>query len=258
MGKWKADRHSRVKTLVPQCLDSCTGRNSPARNRKPTTRGRAGFAWLANRTDDHFLEEDDKLNLAMKQLLDIAEIRTGYPFRGRIERIEIGGCRLVQMGDVRADTGEVGDDLGHVEVPANWQKHVLRTGDVLLVGRGVRNEAATFVGQTDDVIAAPHLFVLRVRTASLALPDYLTWFLNLPATQEQIRSIRVGSGIPFVPMEAFAQLKLALPSIEMQQRVVCLQRLCRQEEQLLEQISEQRRVLITGTICEAVRRETNH
>ena len=96
----------------------------------------------------------------MRKLGEIAEIRTGYPFRGKIERAERGGCRLVQMGDVRAELGEVGNRLGHVEAPANWEKHVLNYADVLFVGRGTRNEAATFVGRTGDVIAAPHLFVL--------------------------------------------------------------------------------------------------
>lgn len=194
----------------------------------------------------------------MRKLGEIAEIRTGYPFRGRIERAERGGCRLVQMGDVRAETGEVGNRLGHVEAPANWEKHVLNYADVLFVGRGTRNEAATFVGRTGDVIAAPHLFVLGARSQYLAFPDYLTWFLNLPETQERIRALRSGSGVPFIPMEAFAQLPVPVPSIEMQNHVAGINRLCRQEQNLLEQIRERRRLLIDGLMCEAVRRETKN
>lgn len=196
-----------------------------------------------------------RLNLTMKQLGELAEIRTGYPFRGRIARVESGGCRLVQMGDVRATTSEVNIELAHVVAPPNWQKHVLQPGNVLFVGRGMRNDAATFVGETGNVIAAPHLFVLRARNEWIAFPDYLTWFLNLPETQERIRSIRSGSALPFVPMEAFARLEVPVPSIEIQKRVVGIKRLCQHEQHLLAQIRERRRTLMDGLMLEAVRRE---
>src|SRR5208283_536149 len=189
----------------------------------------------------------------MKKLGEICEIRTGYPFRGRIERVEGGNCRLVQMGDVRANAGDVSDVQSHIVVPGGPGKHVLHYGDVLFVGRGMRNEAATFVGDGGNVIAAPHLFVLRPKD-DLAFPDYLTWFLNLPETQEQIRAMRRGSAVPFVPMSTFANLEVPLPSIEMQNHIAGLQKLSLQEQNLLGQIRERRRVLIDGLMIEAVRR----
>jgi len=193
----------------------------------------------------------------MKQLGELAEIRTGYPFRGRIERVEKGGCRLVQMGDVDSDSAKVGDDLAHIEPPTNWEKHRLHFGDVLFLGRGIRNDAATFVGRARDIIAAPHLFVLRTRSEWLSAPEYLTWFLNLPETQQRIGSFRSGSAVPFVPMEAFARLEVPVPSIEVQNHVVGIQRLCRQEQHLLAKIRERRRALVDGLMLEAVRRESN-
>jgi restriction endonuclease S subunit len=192
----------------------------------------------------------------MKRLGEIAEIRTGYPFRGRIERVESGNCRLVQMGDVRASTGEVVDVQSRVALPDGPGKHVLHYGDVLFVGRGVRNDAATFVADCGDVVAAPHLFVLRPN-CDLAFPDYLTWFLNLPETQEKIQTLRSGSAVPFVPMAMFAELEVPLPSIEMQNHIAGIQKLSLQEQTLLEQIRERRRVLIDALLMEAVRRRTN-
>lgn len=190
----------------------------------------------------------------MKRLGELAEIRMGYPFRGRVERVESGGCLLVQMGDVRADSLEVAPHLAHVEAPANWEKHVLNPGDVLLVARGLRNDAAMFVGEALKVIAAPHLFVLRANS-SVARAEYLTWLLNQSATQTKIRSIRAGTDIPFVPLEALSLLRVPLPSLELQSRLASIRRLSRQEQELLEQISERRRLLIDATIREAVRRE---
>lgn len=186
---------------------------------------------------------------------ELVEMRTGYPFRGRIDRVESGGCRLVQMGDVHADTAEVGDDLAHVAPPPGWEKHRLRHGDLLFVGRGMRNDAATFVGTRADVIAAPHLFVLRLRPEHPTAPRYLTWFLNLPETQKGIRSFRAGSALPFVPMGTLGRLEVPLPSLKVQNLVADIQGFRLEEQRLLDQIKEQRQALVDGLMSEAVRWE---
>ena len=108
------------------------------------------------------------------------------------------------------------------------------------------------------MVAAPHLFVIRLRAGGLVVPDYLTWFLNLPETQDKIRALRSGSAVPFVPMTAFARLEVPVPRAERQAQVADLQRLCLQEQRLLGQIMERRRVLMDGLMREAVRRETDH
>lgn len=190
-----------------------------------------------------------------ERLGKLAAIRTGYPFRGRIDRVEHGNCRLVQMGDVRASAGDVTDVPARVNLPEGPGKHVLHYGDVLFVGRGMRNEAATFVAEGDNVIAAPHLFVLRTEGRE-AFPDYLTWWLNLPETQEKIRAMRRGSAVPFVPISNLAALEVPLPSIEMQNQIAGIQRLSLQEQSLLERIRERRRTLIDGLLLEVVRQTT--
>jgi restriction endonuclease S subunit len=191
----------------------------------------------------------------IRKLGEVADIRTGYPFRGRIERVGDGNCRLVQMGDVRAGTSDVSDVATRVAVPEGAGKHLLHYGDVLFVGRGSRNDAATFVGQGGDAIAAPHLFVLRAQD-HVASPEYLTWFLNLPKTQEQIYAMRRGSAVPFVPMAVFATLEVPLPSMNMQKQIACIERLSLQEQRLLAQIKESRRALINGVLAQAVSRKT--
>ena len=187
----------------------------------------------------------------------LAQIRTGYPFRGRIERVEDGNCPLVQMGDVQANVGVVADVQARVSLPDGAGKHELHYGDVLFVARGTRNVAATFAGTADNTIATPHLFVLTPRD-SVEFGDYLTWYLNLPDTQAEIRAMRTGSAVQFIPMSRLAQLKIPVPSVAVQQSIVRLQEGILHEQCLLEQIGELRRVLIEGKMLEAVRRgQTN-
>jgi hypothetical protein len=111
------------------------------------------------------------------------------------------------------------------------------------------------VGEGAVTIASPHLFILRPKSGYLAFPGYLTWYLNLPETQEQIRAIRRGTGVPFVPMAPFAELLIPVPSIDVQHNIMGLHRLAVQEQALMQQIREQRRRFTDAVMLEAVRRE---
>jgi hypothetical protein len=185
------------------------------------------------------------------KLAEIANVRTGYPFRGGVRAEPAGGCLLVQAGNIDADTGEVAGELVRIAAPPGAQEHVLRYGDVVMVGRGVRNVAATFVRSEMPAIAAAHLMVLAT-TGRLGGPEFLTWFLNLPRTQARIQSLQSGSSVAFVPVQALESLEVPLPSMAMQKKIVEIQRLRAQEERLLGEIRGRRRVLVDGLLMEAV------
>jgi hypothetical protein len=190
------------------------------------------------------------------QLSEVAELRSGYPFRNRIEPVAEGSCRLVQMKDLDVLVGLREDQFARIEPPSNYQSHVLHNGDVLMAGRGACNHAVTFVAEPGNTIAAANLFVLRPRRS--ALPDYLAWFLNLPATQTRLRAMRAGSSVPFVRLNELRELDVPLPDLELQKRIVEIYKLSLQEEELLARIQTQRRTLVDATLHDAVRRETSH
>jgi len=189
----------------------------------------------------------------MKKLGEIVTIRTGYPFRGAIDRVDDGNCPLVQMGDVRADAGVVPDVQTRVRLPDGAGKHELHYGDVLFIARGNRNEAATFCGAEDNTIATPHLFVLTPKE-SVSFGEYLTWYLNLPETQTKIRAMRMGSALPFVPMAALSQLDVPVPPVKVQESIIALQGLVLAEQVLLEEIGERRKTLVDAAALDAIKR----
>jgi hypothetical protein len=189
-----------------------------------------------------------------KPLRELAEIRTGYPFRGGVRAEPAGGCLLVQAGNIDADTGEVAGELMRIATPPGAQEHVLRYGDVVMVGRGVRNVAAAFVRSEMPTIAAAHLMVLATME-SLGGPEFLAWFLNQPRTQARIRSLQSGSSVPFVPVAALESIEVPLPSVAMQKKIVEIQRLRAQEERLLGEIRSRRRTVMDATLRQAVWRD---
>jgi restriction endonuclease S subunit len=125
---------------------------------------------------------------------------------------------------------------------------------VLLIARGPRNDAATFTWGGGEAVAASHLMILRTE-GRIAFPDYLTWFLNLPATQAKIRAMRSESTVPFVAVEALGRLRVPVPSIEVQNKIAGVQKLSTREQRLFEEIKGRRRVLVDGLLMQAVRGE---
>jgi hypothetical protein len=192
----------------------------------------------------------------VKRLSDVANVRMGYPFRSRVETAPSGGCLLVQMKDVDVAGGLRENDLVRVEAPPNFLSHVLRPGDVLMAGRGVRNHAVSFPTDPGNTIAAANLFVLRPYGS--VLPDYLTWFLNLPATQARLRAKRAGSSVQFVPLAELGDLEIPVPNLEAQNRIVEIYKLSLREEELINQIQTLRRTLVDATLHEAVQRASPH
>ena len=62
--------------------------------------------------------------------------------------------------------------------------------------------------------------------------------------------------MPFVPMAALAGLEVPVPSMEVQNTIVCIDRLKLREQELLDEIRARRRVLVDGLMMGAVRRRT--
>jgi len=159
------------------------------------------------------------------------------------------------MKDVDVLGGLSEKEFARIERPPNYQSHVLHYGDVLMAGRGTRNPAVTFLADQGNTIAAANLFVLRPRGS--ALPDYLAWFLNLPATQARLGAMRAGSSVPFVRLNELRELEVPVPDLELQKRIVEIYKLSLQEEELLARIQTQRRILVDTMLHKAVRGETS-
>ncbi|HOX01792.1 MAG TPA: restriction endonuclease subunit S [Candidatus Paceibacterota bacterium] len=188
-----------------------------------------------------------------KALRELAEIRTGYPFRGGVDRVPEGGCLLVQAGNIDGEAGDLTGEPTRIVTPSNFREHVLHFADVLLIARGPRNDAATYTWGDGVAVAASHLMILRT-AGRISFPDYLTWFLNLPATQAKIRAMRSESTVPFVSVEALGRLRVPVPSFDAQNAIAGIQKLSTQEQRLMEQLRRQRRVYVDGLLMEAVQR----
>jgi hypothetical protein len=167
------------------------------------------------------------------KLANIADIRTGFPFRSKVIDDPSGKIAVVQMKDI-GDAGRL-DPNGYLHIqeePAHG-RHLLRQGDVLLQSRGSKFPAAML--ETDiNGIAALGLHVLR--PGKEVLPEYLSWVMNHPQIRDSLIGLARGSYIPFLSKADLAELRVPLPPLATQQRIVKVARLEREAARLTDHL----------------------
>lgn len=163
------------------------------------------------------------------KLADVAQIRTGYSFRGKIDDDPTGTLAVLQIKDVRG-TGQLAlQDCIHIKDGPAYAGHILEAGDVVVQARGSAFPAGQ-VGTPFHGIAAVGLHV--VRPAPDLLPAYLAWLFNHPAMQATLSGMAHGSRIPFLSKSSLADLHVPVPPLETQRRLVGIAVLEREADRL--------------------------
>jgi hypothetical protein len=195
--------------------------------------------------------------LDMKKRIDeIAEVRTGYQFREKVEPDAAGTHWVVQIKDVDAGRGHRlnVDDLWKVKPPRDPAGDVLQEGDVLYLAKGRRNYATRVEHLPHGAaIAAAYFFVLRPRTGDVC-PDYLAWWINQPSAQKHLAQYFRGTNMPFIRMDDVASLEVPIPPLDVQRQIVKLYELSLRESALLRKLEAKRTELIRGLCLAAARR----
>jgi restriction endonuclease S subunit len=176
-----------------------------------------------------------------RRIADIAEVRAGYPFRGRVLPDPGGNARVIQIRDLDSEGRISIDKLVRVKA-ANVDNYRLRDGDVLFLARGERRFAIPIPEQADDFIAASYFFVLRPgRDVEAA---YLIWAVNQPDFQESMRAFVKGGTLPQITKTDLLSLPIEVPLLATQRQIVVVHELMEQERQLSEALNEKRSTLL--------------
>lgn len=197
-----------------------------------------------------------------KQIKDIAEIRSGYQFRGKVEASDDPNVAVIQIKDLgdrlNARPGELItiqlDDLVRVRLE-NPQPHFVKLGDVLFLSRGQRQIAAVISEPVTDTIATGYFFVLRPDIRKVR-PAYLAWYINQAEFQEMLRPLSRGTHMPLVSKTDFQELTITLPPLAVQEQILQIQNLFDRERELTSILQQKRwelaqaisRLLLTGQL----------
>ena len=115
-------------------------------------------------------ESHNEMKLLLK---DIAKIRAGYSFRGRVEPAAEGAYGVVQIKDLEEGAALSEKDLVKINLTDVNSNHLLREGDVLFASRGARRQAIVVDELTQPTIFGSQFFVCKPKDG--LEPTFLAW-----------------------------------------------------------------------------------
>lgn len=178
---------------------------------------------------------------SITKLGNVADIYSGFPVRSRITHDEDGAVAIVQMKDIDDDGTLHFERAARQHLPAARAHHLLQSGDLVFRSRGQNNLAALVTDDPGEAVLASPLLLIRPRTA---LPAYLHWHLNLPATQATLATLSAGTSVQMISKSVLAHIELPVPDLLRQQLIVNAAALAAVEQKLARQIATARKQLI--------------
>lgn len=180
-------------------------------------------------------------NDAIRALLgDVADIRSGHPFRGAIREVPDGGVHVVQIRDLTRAGLKDRDALARTEVEGRKEPDWLLDQDVLLVARGANTFAAPVIQPPDRTVCSQHIYVVRVKEPDTVVPAFLAWQLNQPPAQRYLRQSAEGSHQLSIRRAVLDATQIRIPPIEQQRVVLEIERLARAEREALQTLIKNR------------------
>ena len=184
------------------------------------------------------------MSLSVKKLKEIADIRAGYPFRGKIKEVPRGGARVIQMRDADPEDGVRWSDLIATDLPGKRQPDWLKPGDLLFVARGYRHFALHLDKVPVPTVLSPHSFHLTIREDAGVLPGFLAWQMNQEPAQQYLRKSAEGTQVLNIRRQVLEDLPIVVPSLQKQEIIGRLNTAWQSEQRVLKALTDNRRRLL--------------
>lgn len=176
-------------------------------------------------------------------LNNIADIATGYPFRGKIESSTIG-APVIQMKDIKDKKVQwetiLRSDLG------GHSTHYLQENDLLCAGKARNNYFILLDELKEPTVCSPHFFRLRVKDPHRILPQYLSWLLNSDMIQNRLQAEQVGTTTFSIRKETLQKLTIPIPPIREQAHLMELAQTVEKHTQRQKQLLQTNHQLMNG------------
>lgn len=123
-------------------------------------------------------------------------------------------------------------------------KHLLTAGDLLLASKGNNNMCVVLPKIEQQCVASPSFLVIRLHDKCTTLPEYVAWYINLPATQKVLAIQARGTSIMSISKATLGELEIPIPPLEIQKKYIELSKLQKREHQLYVAIAEKRKQIL--------------
>ena len=176
------------------------------------------------------------------KLGDIADIRSGHPFRGSIEPDVNGDVHVVQVRNTKS-TGEiVQDEVITTTLTSKKQPDWLKSGDILFVAKGAKHYSALVEDLPKQTVCSPHFFLVRIKPEfkELVTPEFVCWQLNQLPAQRYFQTTAEGSLYLSVRRQILEYVPITMLPIEKQRQLTAMHRCAVKERKVLQQLIDNR------------------
>ena len=176
-------------------------------------------------------------------LSHISKIQFGY----YTKPIDGGKIKYLQAKHFDEYGHQISDIDTFIDKESKNEGHILEEGDILLVGKGMRNFAWTYTNAVGLAIASSIFFVIKPDRTKV-VPEYITTLFNTSKYQSLFQTMGAGSSIPSIRKSELEAITIELPSLEMQQKIVQINQVHQDDLNMSNQIISEKKVLFQAVI----------
>ena len=181
------------------------------------------------------------------KLGQVAEVRTGYAFRGAVNKASRGSKLLVQMSDLKfLREGRV-DTVGTTDIKIRSNEWTLQEGDLLLKARGADLIPLVVEKALHGAVYTHPLLRLRL-DRKVVLPEFFAWQLSQLRVQRQLYNLCTGTSVIKLDLRHLKEVEIELPPLSKQRKAQEVLRLMKKEEGLLNKLVTKRKQLVSSYI----------
>lgn len=179
------------------------------------------------------------MSTVVHHLSSLVDLQLGHSFRQSLVDVPVGEVRVVATLPGEGEVVNAEAELPSISFEGSLSRLQLEAGDVLFRPRGVSTKAVYVESILGACIFAAPLVRMRVLDGVMLDSWYLQWALNSSQVQRDMSAQAKGSMILMVSMPSLRDIAIPVPPMEVQQRIVEIARLQREERALSAKLAEE-------------------
>lgn len=186
-------------------------------------------------------------------LKEIADIRTGYSFRTKIQPDFTGNTLVVQLKELsEKNTIDVSTAV-KIDMSDISENYLLQKGDLVFRSRGMDSTAAIMNMDADNVILSAPFQRIRISRPLEIISEYLLWYINSKEAQTYFTANKTGTSVSMISTAVLAELPVVVPSLEIQKQIIEINTLALKEIELQEELIKKKKLLTETVLLNVIR-----
>jgi restriction endonuclease S subunit len=191
-----------------------------------------------------------------KKLSQIADIVSGYTFRGSIENDLKGDIFVLQAKNISVNEDILHTtDLVTISDKSIRNPYFLEHNDILLVSRGSgigSFRSAVFATEDKNVMPSSSVHVIRIQDVTI-LPKYISLYLNSLEGQKALAQIVTGASyIQSILVKNLIDLEIPIPPIHIQKSIIALHENITDQERIFKRKQEIQKTIINASFTNLI------